>query len=376
MEVAKQINGENHYGQQNQTARLHAQGLAGRRFSWLGLRSWVHSTILNLQYRGGMDELAAQFPWRSFAPPDRRGRLSLHEPEAPRATRDATLTLVAMSPTPSTGAIVRFGIYEANLAAGELRKNGAKIRLQEQPFQVLAVLLERPGEVVAREELRTRVWNAETFVDFDHSLNTAINKLRDALDDSAANPRFVETLAKRGYRFIAPVQFPALFEDRRAPNDLAKPSDTAARAPSGDLPEVNRAWVRFLFGLIQIMYLVFYVLALIRLDEVGITAGMNLAPLRGETITAVVLLTAAVGIPLRLYSLSGVAFDHGRLGERFLRIFPGVILLDLLWALAPFLILHIIGVGAAVAATAALLYVPFGERTLIRMAYSNFPANG
>jgi len=280
-----------------------------------------------------------------------------------------------MSTTPpaSAGRIVRFGIFEANLAVGELRKNGAKIRLQEQPFQVLAVLLERPGEVVTREELRTRLWNAETFVDFDHSLNTAINKLRDALDDSAANPRFVETLAKRGYRFIAPVRF----EGARGMNDAGSDGGingsvaTLAQGTQGDLPVVNRAWVRFLFGLIQIMYLAFYVLALIRLDEVGITAGLNLAPLRAETITTVVLLTAAIGIPLRLYSLSGVAFDHSRLGEKFLRIFPGVLLLDLLWALAPFLILHRIGIGGAVAATAALLYVPFGERTLIRMAYSN-----
>ena len=264
---------------------------------------------------------------------------------------------------------MRFGIFEANLAVGELRKNGAKIRLQEQPFQVLAVLLERPGEVVTREELRTRLWNAETFVDFDHSLNTAINKLRDALDDSAANPRFVETLAKRGYRFIAPVRF----GNGRGANDtgLNGSGTSLVQHPLSDLPVVNRTWVRFLFGLIQIMYLVFYVLALIRLDEVGITAGMNLAPLRAETITTVVLLTAAMGIPLRLYSLSGVAFDHSRLGEKFLRIFPGVLLLDLLWALAPFLILHRVGIGAAVAATAALLYVPFGERTLIRMAYSN-----
>jgi len=276
-----------------------------------------------------------------------------------------------MSPTPpaSAGRIVRFGIFEANLALGELRKNGAKIRLQEQPFQVLAVLLERPGEVVTREELRTRLWNAETFVDFDHSLNTAINKLRDALDDSAANPRFVETLAKRGYRFIAPVRF----EGARGASDggINGSAATLAQGTQGDLPVVNRAWVRFLFGLIQIMYLVFYVLALIRLDEVGIMAGLNLAPLRAETITTVVLLTAAIGIPLRLYCLSGVAFDHSRLGEKFLRIFPGVLLLDLLWALAPFLILHLIGIGGAMAATAALLYVPFGERTLIRMAYSN-----
>jgi cholera toxin transcriptional activator len=276
-----------------------------------------------------------------------------------------------MSSTPpaSPERIRRFGIFEANLALGELRKNGAKIRLQEQPFQVLAVLLERAGEVVTREELRTRLWNAETFVDFDHSLNTAINKLRDALDDSAANPRFVETLAKRGYRFIAPVRFEGGHLQNGAVANAAQ--SALAKTPGSDLPVVNRAWVRFLFGLIQIMYLVFYVLSLIRLDEVGITAGMNLAPLPAETITKLVLLTATVGIPLRLYSLSGVAFDHSRLGDKFLRIFPAVLLLDLLWALAPFLILHRLGIGGAMAATAALLYVPFGERTLIRMAYSN-----
>jgi DNA-binding winged helix-turn-helix (wHTH) protein len=272
-----------------------------------------------------------------------------------------------MSPTPpaSAGKIVRFGIFEANLSLGELRKNGAKIRLQEQPFQVLAVLLERPGEVVTREDLRTRLWNAETFVDFDHSLNTAINKLRDALDDSAANPRFVETLAKRGYRFIAPVRY----DDQ--PGIAASRQEIQFRnAARSDLPDVNRAWLRTLFALLQIMYLIFYVLALIRLDEVGITASLNLAPLRAETITTVVLLTAAVGIPLRLYLLSGVCFDHARLGEKFRRIFPAVWLLDLLWAGAPFLILHQLGIGGAVAATAALLYVPFGERTLIRMAYA------
>jgi TolB-like protein/DNA-binding winged helix-turn-helix (wHTH) protein/Tfp pilus assembly protein PilF len=99
--------------------------------------------------------------------------------------------------------VVRFGIFEVDLRAGELRKRGARVRLQEQPFQVLAYLLERRGEIVTREELRARLWTADTFVDFDHGLNKAINKLRDALGDSAASPRFIETVARRGYRFIA-----------------------------------------------------------------------------------------------------------------------------------------------------------------------------
>ena len=99
----------------------------------------------------------------------------------------------------------RFGIFEVDLRAGELRRNGMRIKLQEQPFQILALLLERPGEVITREEVRNRLWPADTFVDFDHSLNAAIRRLRDALGDSAENPRFVETMARRGYRFLAPV---------------------------------------------------------------------------------------------------------------------------------------------------------------------------
>ena len=108
---------------------------------------------------------------------------------------------------PETSAPVRlrFGVFEVDLRAGELRKHGVKLRLQEQPFQVLAMLLERPGETVTREELRSRLWTAETFVDFDHGMNKAVNRIRDALGDSATSPRFVETVARRGYRFIADV---------------------------------------------------------------------------------------------------------------------------------------------------------------------------
>jgi len=101
--------------------------------------------------------------------------------------------------------VISFGVFEVNLRAGELRKKGVKIKLQEQPFQVLSALLERPGELVSREELRRRIWPAETFVGFDHGLNKAINKLREALADSAVNPRYIETLSRRGYRFIYPL---------------------------------------------------------------------------------------------------------------------------------------------------------------------------
>jgi len=101
--------------------------------------------------------------------------------------------------------VIRFGLFEADLSAGELRRQGRNVKLQEQPFQVLAVLLRRPGEVVTREELQRELWPADTFVEFDQGLNTAIKKIRQALGDSADNPRFVETIPRKGYRFIAPV---------------------------------------------------------------------------------------------------------------------------------------------------------------------------
>src|SRR5260370_36761051 len=101
---------------------------------------------------------------------------------------------------------LRFGVFELDLRAGELRKHGVRVRLQEQPFELLEMLLEHPGEVVTREELQKNLWPADTFVDFAHGLNKAISKIREALTDSAERPRFVETVARRGYRFLAEVK--------------------------------------------------------------------------------------------------------------------------------------------------------------------------
>src|SRR5260370_9565268 len=100
----------------------------------------------------------------------------------------------------------RFGIFEADLSAGELRKGGSRIRPQEQPFQILAMLLERPGQVITREELRAKLWPGDTFVDFEHGVNSGVARLREALGDSADSPRYIETLPRRGYRLIVSVE--------------------------------------------------------------------------------------------------------------------------------------------------------------------------
>lgn len=262
-----------------------------------------------------------------------------------------------MSPTPTgrKSGIARFGVFEIDFDAHELRKQGRTVRLQEQPFAALVALLEQPGAILTREDLRSRLWTADTFVDFDHSLNTAVNKLREVLGDSASSPRFIETVARRGYRFIGDVQWqeqlPATPEITKSP---------------WELPTPHRALTRSLFALIQIMYLSFYLAAMSRWQ--GIERVPWVRP-HGLAILCIVLVTAAAGIPVRLYLFSASAFDYARLGEKFARIFHALFILDELWAIAPFLIFEQIGFGAALAATAALLYAPFAERTLIMMAY-------
>jgi cholera toxin transcriptional activator len=288
----------------------------------------------------------------------------------------------AVMPMPSShrqSKLLRFGVFEVDLDAGELRKNGARIRLQEQPFQVLTTLLLNAGQVVTREHLRETIWPADTFVDFDHSLNTAVNKIRESLGDSASSPRFVETLARRGYRFIAPVD--TIATSTAARSDVRNDARSDARSddtpppgprlhPELHVPIPRRGLVRALFALIQVMYLCFYVSALAHLHGAERVANSFLPGWRALFIVGAVLVTGAVGIPLRLYLLSAVAFDFRKLGATFTRLFPFVLALDQLWAIAPFLLLPQIGVGLAFAATAALLYVPFSERTLVRMAYA------
>lgn len=141
-----------------------------------------------------------------------------------------------MRETPQSRGRLRFGVFELDLRAGELRKDGRRVRLQEQPFQVLAMLLEHPGEVVTREEVQKKLWPADTFVDFDHGLNKAINKVREALGDSAHSPRFVETVARRGYRFLADVK-DADAAALHVPELAAEPGLAAEPRDRHDLPD-------------------------------------------------------------------------------------------------------------------------------------------
>jgi TolB-like protein/DNA-binding winged helix-turn-helix (wHTH) protein/Tfp pilus assembly protein PilF len=148
--------------------------------------------------------------------------------------------------------LLRFGVFEADVRTGELTKHGKRLRLQQQPFQLLALLLERPGELVTREELSSKLW-PQTTVDFDHGLNKAIGKIREALGDSSENPRFIETVARRGYRFLADVAVVPAGQPATVANDLARLADSGlhGRADAGKSPRrpTVRAWRLFGFGL-------------------------------------------------------------------------------------------------------------------------------
>jgi DNA-binding winged helix-turn-helix (wHTH) protein len=265
----------------------------------------------------------------------------------------------------------RFGTFEADATTGELRKKGVRIKLHSQPFQVLFMLLERPGEILTREEICRELWPDGTFVDYEHGVNSAVNRLRDALGDKASNPRFVETLARRGYRFVAPVERIPL---QSFSLNVEEPPTLTAHTTVGilskvlsspeDLPKSSHAVVQTLFILLQVMYLGFYVGALSNLAEINeLFSQLSLA----SWAFTVMILSAVLLIPVRTFLLCAVLFHAPGTREKFLKIWPLLLLFDAVWALSPFLLLHHLNYGLALACVTPLVYAPFAQRSLILM---------
>ena len=246
--------------------------------------------------------------------------------------------------------VIRFGAFELDLASKELRKQGFKIKLQEQPFEVLSMLLAHPGEMVTRGELQKKLWPADTFVDFEHGLNKAINKIRDALGDSAPNPRFIETLPRRGYRFISPG------------NASGKP---AVGRPS-DVPlAISRRTSRALFMFIQIGYLAMYGVALQHLPGVS-----HLGFLSGRQTELLVAFYLLCGVALRIYLLAAVAFDYPDAGRMFRKLIPFIVPFDLLWSASPLLLFGLLR-EVVLLFVAGLAFLPFSQRSLLYSAYGS-----
>jgi cholera toxin transcriptional activator len=279
----------------------------------------------------------------------------------------------------------RFGVFEADAATGELRRQGIRIKLNAQPFQMLLLLLERSGQLLTREEISRELWPDGTFVDYEHGVNSAVNRIREALGDTASSPRFVETLARRGYRFVAPVeriggredaadaeaqaspaeeQTPVLVEQTMAPAERDGKLRGRILATPEELPKVSHRVVQVLFSLFQLMYLGFYVGALANLAEIEDL----LSALPRTTLDMnVLMVSAAILIPVRAFVLCVVLFHAPGVRGKFLRLWPFLLAVDVLWALSPFLLLHHINFGLALACTTLLVYSPFAQRSLVLM---------
>lgn len=267
--------------------------------------------------------------------------------------------------------IFSFGPFEADVAEGELRKAGLRVKLHSQPFQVLVMLLERSSELVTREEMRERLWGNDTFVDFDHGLNSAVNKIRDVLNDSAARPRYIETVPGKGYRFIAPVSrqspdSPAQSPDSKRPDSNRDGGRATVLSTAEELPAPPRNVIRILFLLVQMLYLSFYLTALANLKEVN-ELFLEVKVLPEPWLMALLIATGSILIPVRLYLAAAAAFELRQLPSKFRRMFPLLLLLDLLWALSPFLLVHHVSFGLALGMTAILVYLPFAQRSLVLM---------
>jgi cholera toxin transcriptional activator len=292
----------------------------------------------------------------------------------------------------------RFGIFEADAATGELRRQGLRVKLNAQPFQVLLMFLERPGQLLTRDEISRELWPEGTFVDYEHGVNSAVNRIREALGDTAGSPRFVETLARRGYRFLAPVELiPAERSVERTPLDpkvdhidhgdagpsalsdpsaatstdqIANPSQPVPQprlrilSTPEDLPKTSFPVVQTLFVLFQLMYLGFYIGALANLAEID----SLISPLPAATLVfRFIFVTAAILIPARAFILCAALFRAPGFRGKFLTLWPFLLFFDELWSLSPFLLLHHINFGLALACTTLLVYSPFAQRSIVLM---------
>jgi len=316
-------------------------------------------------------------------------------------------------PPPERHARIRFESFELDLQTRELRKNGRVIKLQDQPGKLLALLACRAGELVTREEIEKALWREDEFVEFEHAVNTAMRKIRVALGDDLERPRFIETLPRKGYRFISVVEtLDVTAPQNRADTDISpprgglpnetpahrRPTDQATEIPAGlenalakeprmevaaSQEETSRVraasagetefrlpkpLARFLFLAVQAGYLAMYCAALYKAEAVkDVLAGVFGAP--SAILAPLVLILAMCGIAVRLYLLSSVGLNHPAAGAKFRRLFPALFFLDTLWAVSPLLLVEKIGYGLALGAIAPLAYLPFSQRTLVKSIY-------
>lgn len=308
-----------------------------------------------------------------------------------------------MSAPQSQPARVRFESFELDCITGELFKDGSRLKLQDQPSRLLILLVSRAGMLVTRDEIQEALWEDGQFVEFEHAINVAVKKIREALNDDPLKPRMLETLPRKGYRFIAPVEAIAspvtssavevktvipIPEVGQAPVTLKEavlplPPQIQTRieenAPDRDEETLEREFAlpaipaRILFLTVQVMYLTIYSLALIHMYDVASV----LAVAGVGWLAAPLLIGAAGSIPVRLYLMFTVGLGHPAAGMKYRRMLPYLMPWDWIWAASPFLSVRTIGPQWALVFSAVLVYPPISQLILMRSIdhRRNRPAN-
>jgi cholera toxin transcriptional activator len=295
--------------------------------------------------------------------------------------------------------IIRFEDFEIDVRTRELRRNNKPIRLQDLPTRLLILLATRAGELVTREEIERELWGDEHFVDFEHGINTAMRKVREALDENLDNPKFIETLPRKGYRFIASVQPGALDPEGSDSSDCRSATKQSAEAPASadsyasgaiesartEIEQASRgpqgptvaespdfavptAPARKLFLITQAGYLAMYCALLFKLDDAGRVLNVLIGLTAAKSIPLLIAL-AVSGVAIRLFLLTSVGLNHPQAGIKYRRLYPIVLLLDMVWAASPLLLFEKIGMGLAMASLAGLAYLPFSQRILMSSIY-------
>ena len=319
-------------------------------------------------------------------PPARRLQ-SGHDPPFRR-----TFSIQSVSASQSQPGRVRFESFELDCITGELFKDGSRLKLQDQPARLLILLASRAGTLVTRDEIQEALWEDGQFVEFEHAINVAVKKIREALNDDPVKPRMLETLPRKGYRFIAPVEAitgsaktAPVEQEVSAPMTKVEPSPVSIKEaalptnpplqtrmdiPHLDLDEatLEREFAlparpaRVLFITVQVMYLTIYSLALVHMYDIASalgTAGVG-------WLAAPLLIGAAGSIPVRLYLIFTVGLGHPAAGIKYRRMLPYLMPWDWLWAASPFLAVHTIGPEWALVFSAVLVYPPISQLILMR----------
>lgn len=254
---------------------------------------------------------------------------------------------------------IRFEVFELDLHTGELHREGSRVHLQDQPTRLLALLANRRGELVTRDEIQKELWKDGEFVEFEHGINTAIRRIRVALDDTSETPRIIETLPRKGYRFIATV---AVLKPDSPAEELAV-NPTPKRDGEFVLP-LSTNVCRALFLLAQVPYVASYLATFYYFDNLdgALSRTFDSIPVRFSL--PVLLVLALIGFAVRIYLIGLVGWGHTEAGPRYRRLFPYLLPLDAIWAATPLLIQK----GPLVSWAGLILmgWLIFGQRTLMR----------